>query len=233
MDSNISIYIAFGAGVLSFLSPCVIPMVPVFLAAIAGESVLVAGNPMRARFAVLGQTAAFVSGFSLIFIGLGAIAGLTGYAINPSAVGLRIVAGMLLIAFGIYMLVAMIIPKLNIEKRFNFRTSGRAGLWRSLGIGAAFSLGWTACVTPILGGILSIASVQSTALKGAGLLAAYSLGLGLPFLVFSITLDYTRPLLTKIARYSKWYQASGGLLLLIAGVLLLLNKLTIISQIGG
>ena len=170
-------------------------------------------------------------GFSIIFIALGAIVGLTGYAIGPDYVLLNKVAGSLLIVFGVFILVAMKVPWLNYEKRLTPSLGSTTGYLRSFLIGAVFSLGWTACVGPILGGILTIAAVQTTAWQGAYLLAVYSLGLGLPFLIIGVVFDYALPLLKRINRYTTIIHLISGLLLIAVGVLILTNNLGWISSI--
>ena len=224
MTGNISLLVAFGAGLLSFLSPCVLPLVPVYLASLCGTG-LSDDRTGRNRITLLLHSISFVVGFSIIFVALGAIAGLTGYAINLSSALLNEIAGGLLIALGIFMLVALRIPWLNFEKRLAPSLGNTTGYLRSLIIGAAFSLAWTACVGPILGGILALASVEASAWQGACLLAVYSLGLGLPFLIIGAAFDSLSPLLRRIQRYSRIIYIIGGLLLIIVGILVLTDNL--------
>lgn len=207
---------------MSFLSPCVLPMVPVYLASLYGPEIF---DTKGIRVPVFLHSLSFVVGFSVIFIALGAVVGLTGYAFNPSYALLNKIAGSLLIAFGLFILVAVKVPRLNFEKRLTPSLGGTTGYLRSLLIGAVFSLSWTACVGPILGGILTIASVGDTAWQGAYLLAVYSLGLGLPFLIIGFAFDTMLPLLRRIQRYSGIIHIISGLLLIIVGILILTNKL--------
>ncbi len=139
MTGNISLLVAFGAGLLSFLSPCVLPLVPVYLASLCGTG-LSDDRTGRNRITLLLHSISFVVGFSIIFVALGAIAGLTGYAINLSSALLNEIAGGLLIALGIFMLVALRIPWLNFEKRLAPSLGNTTGYLRSLIIGATFSL---------------------------------------------------------------------------------------------
>ena len=166
-------------------------------------------------------------------ISLGAIVGLTGYAINPDYALLNKVAGSLLIAFGLFILVAMRVPWLNFEKRLNPSLGSTTGYLRSFFIGAVFSLSWTACVGPILGGILTLASVRATVWQGAYLLAVYSLGLGLPFLIIGVAFDSIMPLLKRIHRYSGLIHVISGLLLIAVGILILTNNLGWISSLAA
>jgi len=221
---NMSLIVAFSGGLLSFLSPCVLPMVPVYLASLCGPEIYEAGV-RRIRIPLLLHSLSFIVGFSIIFIALGAIAGLTGYAINLSFGLINKIAGSLMIAFGLFMLVALKVPWLNYERRLTPSLGNTTGYLRSLLVGAVFSLAWTACVGPILGGILALASVQATAWQGAYLMAIYSAGLGLPFLIIGAAFDSVMPLIKRIYRYSNLIYIVSGLLLIAVGVLILTNKL--------
>lgn len=229
-SGNLSLIVAFGGGLLSFLSPCVLPMVPVYLASLYGPEIF---NNHGLRLPLFLHSLSFVIGFSLVFVSLGAVAGLTGYALNPDYALLNKIAGGLLIAFGLFLLAAMKIPRLNYEKRLTPSFGHTTGYLRSFLIGAVFSLSWTACVGPILGSILTIASVRATTWQGASLLALYSLGLGLPFLVIGAAFDSVLPLLKRIHRYSGLIHIISGLLLIIVGVLMLTNNLGRIASLAA
>jgi len=229
---NVSIIVAFSAGLLSFLSPCVLPLVPVYLATLAGPEIFGAGVT-RIRIPLFLHSLSFVIGFSLIFITMGAIAGLTGFAINPSLALLNKISGSLLIAFGLFILAALKVPWLNYEKRLNPSLGNTTGYLRSFLIGSTFSLAWTACVGPILGGILTIALNSATAWHGAYLLAFYSLGLGLPFLIIGVAFDSVAPLLKRIHRYSKIIHIISGVLLIAIGILILTNKIIWFTSLVG
>jgi len=228
--SNVSIIAAFSAGLLSFLSPCVLPLVPVYLASLVGPEIL-DSKEHRPKLPIFLHSLSFVIGFSIIFVTLGAIAGLTGFAINPNSALLNKIAGSLLIAFGLFMLAALKLPWLNFEKRLTPSLGNTTGYLRSILIGATFSLVWTPCVSPILGGILTLALGSETAWYGAYLLAIYSLGLGLPFLVIGIAFDSISPLLRRIYRYSNLIYVISSLLLITIGVLILTNNLNWISSL--
>jgi len=221
---SISIIAAFSAGVLSFLSPCVVPLVPVYFASLCGPEILETGA-VRKRVPMFLHSLSFVIGFSLVFVTLGAIVGLTGFAINPNSALLNKIAGSLLIAFGLFMLAALKLPWLNYEKRLTPSLGNTTGYLRSLLIGATFSLAWIPCVSPILGGILTLALGSETAWHGAYLLAIYSLGLGLPFLIIGVAFDSITPLLRRIHRYSRLIYIISSLLLITIGVLILTNSL--------
>ncbi len=207
---NITFLTALAAGILSFLSPCILPLVPVYLANIAGASVLTPGLPDRRNIFL--HTISFVVGFSLIFIGLGASLGLLG-AVAPFKL-LYNVAGVLLIVFGIFMAAAVKIPWLNYERRLDFARAKGTGYLRSLLIGAVFSLGWTPCVGPILGGILTLAWSSQTVWQGVYLLLAYCLGLGLPFIAVGLAWG-------SAARYVRWLSRHAFVTSIVAAVLLI------------
>jgi cytochrome c-type biogenesis protein len=230
MDENVTLVVAFGGGLLSFLSPCVLPMVPVYLASLYGPGIF---DTKGIRVPVFLHSLSFVLGFSVVFIFLGVIVGLTGYAVNPDYALLRKIAGSLLIAFGVFILLAARVPWLNYEKRLSPSIGSTTGYLRSFIIGAIFSISWTACVGPILGSILTIASVKATAWQGAYLLAVYSLGLGLPFLIVGAAFDFFLPVLRRINRYSGLIHIISGLLLIIIGILILTGNLTWISSLAS
>ncbi|MFC2052093.1 cytochrome c biogenesis CcdA family protein [Chloroflexota bacterium] len=231
MMEYISLSVAFGAGFLSFLSPCVVPLVPVYLASLVGPEILEAGAD-RNRLPIFLHSLSFVVGFSTMLVTLGTIAGLTGFAVSPNATLLSKIAGSLMIAFGLLMLIALKVPWLNYEKRLTPSLGTTTGYLRSLLIGAVFSMAWTACVGPILGGILALALSSATAWRGAYLLAFYSLGLGIPFLVVGVAFDFIAPLLKRIYRYSNLIHIISGFLLIVIGGLVLTNKLTWFSSLA-
>ena len=201
---------AFAAGILSFLSPCILPLVPVYLANIAGASVLTPTPPDRRH--IFFHTISFIVGFSLVFIALGASLGLLGAAV-PQGV-LENVGGALLITFGIFLIAATKVPWLNYEKRLDFTRAKGTGYVRSLLIGVIFSLGWIPCVGPILGGILTLAANSQTAWQGVYLLLAYCLGLGLPFIAVGLALG-------TASRYIKWLSRHAFITSIVAAILLI------------
>jgi cytochrome c-type biogenesis protein len=221
---QVSLLVAFGAGLLSFLSPCVLPLVPVYLGTVCGPEILEPGAQKK-RLPVFFHSLSFVIGFSLVFIILGASVGLLGFSLGINTALTRYIAGGLLIAFGLFLLAAIKIPWLNYEKRLAPSVGTTTSYLRSLIIGAVFSLAWTPCIGPVLGGILTLAWSSETAGQGAYLLAIYSLGLGLPFLIIGAAFDSIRPLLRRIHRYSTWSYVISGLLLIAVGILILTGNL--------
>jgi len=202
--------VAFVGGIATFLSPCILPLVPVYLANIAGASVLTSDLPDRRRIFL--HTISFIVGFSLVFTALGASFGLLGTLASKEV--LQNVAGALLITFGIFLVAATKIPWLNYEKRLNFAQAKGSGYLRSLLIGVIFSLGWTPCVGPILGSILALAATSQTAWQGVYLLLAYCLGLGLPFIAVSLAWG-------AASRYTRWLSRHAFVTSIVAAALLI------------
>ncbi len=218
--ADYSLPVAFGAGVLSFLSPCVLPLVPVYLANLAGVSSL---SPQAKRRPIFLHASGFVAGFSMVFIVLGTSVGLIG-AVFPTDL-LRTIGGAILVLFGLFLLAATWIPWLNYEMRLSGAFGKTTGYSRSVVMGGAFSLGWTPCVGPVLGGILTMASTSQTAWEGAYLLAAYSLGLGIPFIAVGLALGTALPVIKWLRRHSNIISPLSGILLIAVGILMLTNTL--------
>jgi len=229
--SSITFLTALAAGVLSFLSPCILPLVPVYLANIAGASVLTPDLADRRHLFL--HTVSFIVGFSLVFTALGASLGLLG-ALAPFEL-LYDVAGVLLILFGIFLVAATKVPWLNYEKRFNFARTRGTGYLRSLLIGAIFSLGWTPCVGPILGGILTLAWSSQTVWQGVYLLLAYCLGLGLPFIAVGLALGAASRYIKWLSRHAFVTSIVAAVLLITIGILMLTGYLEYLSVLlpGG
>jgi len=229
---EVSFAVAFSAGLLSFLSPCVLPLVPVYLASLAGPEIL---EPRAARFRMplFLHSVSFVIGFSIVFSLWGAGIGLIGSAFVAHSEVIRQVVGSLLIVFGLFMLAALKVPWLNYEKRLNLSLGTTTGYLRAFLTGAIFSLAWTPCIGPILGGILTLALDSAEVWHGTYLLAVYSLGLGLPFLVLGVAFDYVSPLLKAVNRYSRWVYMVSGILLMVVGVLILTGRLVWLSSVWG
>ena len=220
---QISIAVAFVAGLLSFLSPCILPMVPVYLATLSGTATEDTGGR---RFNIFFHSLSFVIGFTIVFTFLGAGFGLTGFAFGNHVELIRNISGSLLIFFGVFILASQKISWLNYEKHLRPATGRTTGYLRSFIIGGVFTLAWTPCVGPILGSILTLALESGTAYQGAYLLAIYSLGLGLPFLVFGATFDAVSPFLKKLNRHSGVIYMISAVLFIATGILILLDKLT-------
>ena len=230
---NVSFVAAFVAGVLSFVSPCVLPLVPGYLSFISGVSVeeMRAGSDARAasRRQVFVASLAFVAGFSIVFVLLGASASALGQFLGERLSLMGKIAGVLLVIFGLHTMGLLKISWLYAEKRIH--TERRpAGPLGAMLVGVAFAFGWTPCIGPILAGILAIAASKETVGMGVALLAVYSIGLGIPFLLTSLAVDSFFAAFAKIRRYYKVIEVTAGGLIVVIGVLIFTNRFTAIAQ---
>ena len=189
MASDVTISAAAVAGVLSFLSPCVLPLVPPYLTFIAGTTIedIVEEGAARARRDVLLAAVLFVAGFTTVFVALGATASVFGQFVRANLHILSILAGIAIIGMGLHFLGLFKLNVLYREKRMDVEKP--VGLWGAYVMGLAFAFGWTPCIGPILAAILAVASSEETVAKGAGLLAVYSMGLGVPFLAAALAIQ--------------------------------------------
>jgi cytochrome c-type biogenesis protein len=199
-------------------------MLPVYLASLSGPEIF--HDRRSFKLSVFLHSLSFILGFSIVFIVLGTLAGLTGTIISSHSTIVRWVSGGLMLFFGIFMLLSPWISWLNYEKRLNSAVSTAGGYFRSILLGMIFAVAWTPCVGPILGGILSLALSSASVWQGTVLLAIYSLGAALPFLLLGLVFNSLQALIKKIARYSKYVYLVSGILLIAVGVLILLDKLS-------
>ena len=214
---NLNLLVAFGAGVLSFVSPCVLPLVPVYLGYLSGATV---GEESENRAKTVAHAFAFVMGFTLVFVVVGASVGLVGYVLFRYLPLIVKVGGVILVVLGLHLTGLVKIPFLYMEKRLEMRRQGGGTYGTSFLVGMVFAFGWSPCVGPILSGILLLASASQTVARGALLLAAYSLGLGLPFLITAFALTLVSRWLKKLNRYMNVVSIAAGVFLIIMGVLL-------------
>jgi cytochrome c-type biogenesis protein len=237
--TDVSLFTAGLAGVVSFLSPCVLPLVPGYLSYISGLSYNTlrgetetagggAGERKRLLSTVTVHAGAFVLGFTTIFVGLGASATVVGQWLVASGALFTKLAGVVIILFGLHMMGAVKIPLLYREKRLQTRTAPRT-LLGSYGVGMAFAFGWTPCIGPILAALLTMAAMQDTVVQGMGLLTVYSLGLGIPFLAAALGINTLLALLTRFYRYFRTVEVVSGGLLIVVGLLVFTNKMTWLS----
>ena len=226
-EIEVGIMIAFTAGVLSFLSPCVLPLVPSYLTFVTGMSLedIQEGVDRRATFV---HSTLFVIGFSSIFILLGASASFLGQFLRHYEVWIARIGGVVIIVLGLHLAGVFRLTPLLREKRVYLKDKP-AGYLGTLGVGMAFGAGWTPCIGPILGAILTYGMTQDTMWAGVGLLSVYSLGLAIPFLLASLALD--RFLLT-FQRFRRWIpvvERASGVLLIVLGILLLTGQFTVLA----
>jgi cytochrome c-type biogenesis protein len=243
MEENVTLFAAFGAGLLSFISPCVLPLVPGYLSYISGLSLdEMRGTPMAAggvavatmpsavaRRQVILSSLAFILGFSLVFVALGAAASAIGQFLLAKQEIFSRIAGAIIIIFGLHTMGVLRIEWLYQEKRVhtNRKPAGTIG---ALLVGVAFAFGWTPCIGPILAGILALAGSQDTVGQGVRMLAIYSLGLGVPFFAAALAINRFFGAMSRIRRHYHKIELVSGALLVAIGALIFTNKFTIIAQ---
>jgi cytochrome c-type biogenesis protein len=231
MNDSVSLLTAVAAGLVSFISPCVLPIVPGYLSFISGVNMaeLRGGEAPRGLAARVGLTSlVFVLGFSSVFIALGAAATLVGATLQAYKRELGMIGGVIIIVLGLHTAGILPIKWLLYEKRATFK-SRPLGLLGAYLVGLAFAFGWTPCIGPILGAILLYASQQDTVAQGVGLLAAYSLGLGVPFVVAGLAVNRFFAASGRIKRHMKVVEYVSGALLIGVGLLLLTDRLTLLA----
>lgn len=238
MEENVTLLAAFGAGLLSFISPCVLPLIPGYLSYVSGlslddlkagtgEAASAASSDTRRRVAV--ASLAFILGFSIVFVSLGASASFIGQFLMSRLTILGKIAGAIIIVFGLHTMGVFRIEWLYQDKRV--QTNRRpAGFFGAMLVGIAFAFGWTPCIGPILAGILAIAAAQDTIGDGVRLLLAYSLGLGVPFFATALAINRFFVAFAKIRRHYHKIEVVSGVLLVLIGVLIFTNRFTIIAQ---
>ena len=202
---------AFAGGLVSFFSPCTLPLVPGYLSVVTGGALTEASNRLKAFWLSL----CFVMGFSLIFVALGAEA--------------NRVAGVLIVLMGLFMLGWWSLPALQRDWRIGQSLEGGRPT-ASFMLGIAFAIGWTPCIGPILGAILALSATQASAEAGMLYLAVYSLGLALPFLATALFIEHFRQRVRWLSRWSRWLRAFAGLLLVVMGVLVLTGQMTLFTS---
>lgn len=226
--ATIGVLAAFAAGIISFLSPCVLPLVPAYVSYVAGDS---RGRTqplqMERRLAALGMSAFFVAGFSAVFVTLGASATALGQLLLRYRYEANLVAGTVVVLFGLFMLgLWRWLPWLLRDLRFSAYPRG-AGPAAAFVLGVAFAFGWTPCIGPVLGAILAVSAAGG---DGVGLLAAYALGLGVPFLLAALFVDRIAGALRRLRGVGAALQYGGGLVLLGLGVAMLTGQLSVLAN---
>ncbi len=249
----VSVFVAFAGGVVSFVSPCVLPLVPVYLGHLSGASVR--EGRIESDRTTFFHSLGFVIGFSLVFVVLGATVGLLGGTAGGHGDTVARGAGVLLMLFGTYTAGLFRLPVLRLalapaagvldrvyyqERRFH--AGGAApSYWRSFGVGGAFAVGWTPCITPVLGAILTLAfnnadggaDAWSAAGQAAALLSFYAAGLSVPFLVAGLALGRVTPMFKRLNRFMPAINVASGLLLIVVGALVFQNTVTKLNEYFG
>jgi cytochrome c-type biogenesis protein len=224
---QVTIAAAFAAGMLSFLSPCVLPLVPPYLVYMTGTSLerLADAEPApRVRRETVTAALLFVLGFTTLFVALGASASAVGALLRAYSGELAIVAGVVIIIMGLHFLGLTPIALLMREKRMEMVKP--VGLWGAYLMGLAFALGWTPCIGPILAAILAVAASEETVAKGAGMLAIYSLGLGIPFIVAAFAVEPFAAFLTRFRKHLGLVEKAMGGLLVLTGIAFLTGSVS-------
>ena len=230
MIQDVSIPAALAAGIISFLSPCVLPLVPPYLIYLTGATIEHVANDEESRAskrAVMLSALVFVLGFSTVFVALGASASLIGGLIRAWSAQLSIVAGIAIILMGLHFLGLTRIGFLMREGRLPIPKP--VGLWGAYVMGLAFAFGWTPCIGPILAAILSVAASETTVTKGAGLLAVYSAGLGIPFLIAAFMVEQFSAVLARMKKHLATVERVLGVLMILVGIGFLTGAVTDVS----
>jgi len=218
---NVSLLAAFGAGIVTFLSPCVLPLIPGYIAFMTGLSASELSSEDRPLSAVLVPPLLFVAGFTIVFTSLGAGASAIGQFLLSNRQIFETVAGIVFVLLGFFMLGIVKVPWLYGEARFEMQKARRFGSLAALVMGMAFAFGWTPCVGPILSVILTMAMDAGGVWRGALLLAVYSLGLGVPFVAVALFLGRVRPVLDWLNRHSIIINRVAGIIVMLVGILIL------------
>jgi cytochrome c-type biogenesis protein len=231
MSESLGVLVAFSAGLFSFLSPCVLPLFPSYLSFITGMSVDRLATEVSAgvRTRVVLHSLAFIVGFSLVFVSLGASFSAAGQFLLDYRDWIRIGGGLLIVVFGLYIAGVLRIGVLGRTQQLQIR-SKPAGLLGSFLVGLTFAIGWTPCVGPILGSILTLASNDRTVRQGIALLLSYSAGLGLPFLLSSIALGVFLRFFRRYRRFIPAVERAAGVLLVLVGVLVATNYYVVLNS---
>lgn len=229
---QISLLAAFSAGLLSFVSPCVLPLVPSYISYITGlsvEQLTDASERNKFKSAIILNALLFIGGFSTVFIAFGASASFLGQILITYQDHIRRIGGLMIIVFGLYLLGILNLNFLKVEHRYQFRNRP-AGYLGSFVIGIAFAAGWTPCVGPVLGTILLYASTTDSLWSGVVLLACYSLGLALPLFLTALAVDRFLAYFKEVRAYLWGVSTVSGVLLIVVGVMIYANSLTMITS---
>lgn len=228
LNNNVSLLLAFSAGLLSFLSPCVLPLVPAYITYLVGDMTSIEKNRLNS-IRVFHKALGFVAGFSTVFILLGASASALGKLLGNNTNTLRVIGGIVIIIFGIHISGLIKIPFLYKEKRV--MEMNKVPNFSSFLLGMAFAAGWTPCIGPILASILIVAGNSATVWTGILLLVAYSAGLSIPFLLFAVTLDRIKKHMVRLNKALPVISIISGALLVLMGILVITNKIRYLGSL--
>ncbi len=231
---QLSVTVAIGAGALSFLSPCVLPIFPSYLSFVTGLSLedMQAGREAATRRRILLSALLFILGFSLVFVSMGASLSLVGSFLFDYQGVIRRVGGVLIVLFGLQVAGWLRVPFLLHERRLELRQRP-AGYLGAFLVGVTFAAGWTPCVGPILGSVLSLATAAGTARTGTLLLAAYSVGLAIPFFLSALAVDRFFTIFDRFKRFLPVMNAVAGAVLILVGALLVTNYFSVLAALAN
>ena len=223
---NVSLFVAFFAGIVSFLSPCVLPLIPGYISFISGQTIQEINSDFQKK--VLFRTIFFTLGFSVVFISLGATATTIGHFLFSNSKLITSIAGIIIIIFSLQLIGIINLSFLNLEARFQNQRN-QSGLLFSFITGFCFGFGWTPCIGPILGSILVLASTETSLLSGITLLCAYSLGLAIPFIISGILINKFFIFSKNFKKYINRVTKIGGTILLLTGIAILTGQLQVLG----
>jgi cytochrome c-type biogenesis protein len=229
--SDVNVFVAFAAGIFSFLSPCVLPLIPSYLSFISGVSLEEMRHDQtinRVRGRVVLNSVAFIVGFSLVFVSLGVSASFLGSLFFSYRNFIRIAGGFFILLVGLYLIGLFKIPALERYLQFNLKDKP-AGYLGSVLVGITFAVAWTPCVGPILGAILALAGTSGEIGRGTMLLSTYAAGLGLPFFLSAVAINSFLKFSQSFRRYIQAFHMAGGILLVIVGLLLITDYMTMLN----
>jgi cytochrome c-type biogenesis protein len=230
--TDVNIFVAFAAGVFSFLSPCVLPLIPSYLSFVSGVSLEEMRSDRaqaRVRWRVVLNSIAFIIGFSLVFVSLGASASLLGALFLSYRNAIRVIGGIFILLVGLYLVGLFKIAALERYLQFNLKDKP-AGYAGSVLVGITFAVAWTPCVGPILGATLALASTAGEVGRGTLLLSSYAAGLALPFFLSALAINSFLQLSHHLRRYVQAIHVAGGLLLIIVGLLLITDYMSVLNS---
>lgn len=228
MDGQFFFITVFLQGIASFLSPCVLPLIPAYLTYMTGQSIEIMMKDSKAHRTLILNSIAFIVGFSLVFVLLGAIATSLGKFLQVHRDIIRKVSAILIIFFGLFHSGIIPVPFLNYEKRLQIKAD-TPGIISSFLIGIGFSFGWSPCIGPVLTSVYIMASQARTVATGMALLAVYALGLGLPFLLIAFGLKFLWKYIQKLYKHMKMVKIISGLLLIVIGIMIYFNAFYFLS----
>jgi len=229
---NVTVGLAILAGIASFLSPCVLALVPAYVGYLGGRSVTPQGTVVDNRWVTFSHGVAFVVGFSIVFILLGAAASVIGAVLFDARIWLSRVGGIVVIIFGLHTIGIINIPFLDYDTRRAYQPNSNAGYASSAMMGVFFSAGWAPCVGPVLGAVLTLSLTSAALGQGVTLLTAYSIGLAIPFLIAALGVGRVAELMRDHSRAVRLISMGTGVILIIVGVMLLTGTLATLARFG-